>query len=237
MIVHRPAATRGEDVSPRVRRYRSFTFHTADPAPWLGLGALRVLDDCQLTAAATLPAQRHANMEILTWVLHGTLAIEADGQRYRLEAGMAHYLGAGSGTTTTLHALDDAPVRFLHVWLQPCRVNLPPAAAAHRLADTPGQWHLLASPEGTGGGLPLRQQAQIRTGHLLAGQRLALPTVAGGQHWLHLVDGQAHCAGHALAAGDALAIGEAGAALSLEAGQESRLLLVTLSPGASGSLQ
>ena len=117
MKLHRPADTRG--TSRHGTRTRLCTFSSGDyhDADWMGFGALRQLNEEHLPAGTTVPAQRVANMELLTLVLDGTL--RRDG--VALEAGTLAWTGAGHASDTpveeTMKALHDlvqsGKVRYL----------------------------------------------------------------------------------------------------------------------------
>ena len=226
MKVHRPADQRGRTTlgaRTRLCTFSSGDFH--DPE-WLGFGALRQLNEEHLPPGATVPAQRVANMELLTLVLEGTLVRED----VALEAGALAWTGAGHASDTPMETAGSDGARVLRIAIQPDRVNLPPATDITRAEGAEG-WTLLAAPEAEGNSLPIRQQAWLRRARLAPGAHLDLTLDATQRHWLQILRGGVTVDGHALAAGDALGVYEAGIRADLVATAEgAEALLITL-PG------
>ena len=83
MIIERPSGARGHVTGRRgstaATRSRSSGYY--DPA-WMGFGPLRVINEDRVDAGAGFPPHRHANMEILSYVLEGALGA-SQGQRRR----------------------------------------------------------------------------------------------------------------------------------------------------------
>lgn len=226
MKLHRPADTRG--TSRHGTRTRLCTFSSGDyhDADWMGFGALRQLNEEHLPAGTTVPAQRVANMELLTLVLDGVLV--RDG--VALEAGTLAWTGAGHASDTPVEETGSADARVLRIALQPDRVNLPPADGVQRIApDADGGWTLLASPGIGTDALPVRQQAWLRHATLAPGARLDLKLEATRRHWLQILRGEAIVDDHTLAAGDALGWQDEAVDTAIVAGpQGATLLLFTL---------
>jgi redox-sensitive bicupin YhaK (pirin superfamily) len=97
-------------------------------------------------------------------------------------------------------------VHFLQIWIQPDRVNAPPAYAQRAFdpAQRRGRWALLASPDGADASLAIRQQAWLRGALLDAGESVAFTPDPARRYWLHVAQGQVRMGDRALAAGDAL---------------------------------
>src|SRR3546814_3043227 len=74
------------------------------------------------------------------------------------------------------NASADEPVHLLQAWLQPDRVNAPPARVQREFDPMArrGQWAALATPDGADGSLPIRQDARLLGALLAAGDVLAL---------------------------------------------------------------
>src|SRR3546814_6229732 len=73
-------------------------------------------------------------------------------------------MGAGHDIEhSEFNASKDAPVHFLQIWIQPDRVNAPPAHAQQVFDPQArrGRWTTLASPDGADGSLAIRQQAWL----------------------------------------------------------------------------
>jgi redox-sensitive bicupin YhaK (pirin superfamily) len=212
MILQRPAAERGETAAGWLHSRHTFSFgQTYDPQ-WMGFGPLRVINEDIVAPGGGFPPHRHANMEILSIVLSGALAHRDNtGSDGILKPGEVQWMSAGHGIEhSEFNGSPDEPVHFLQVWIQPDRLNAPPAYAqrAFDLAARDGRWQTLASPDGADGSLPIRQQAWLRAVRLADGQVVDVAPDPGRKYWLHVATGDVAFDAQALTAGDALGLVE-----------------------------
>jgi redox-sensitive bicupin YhaK (pirin superfamily) len=222
MILRRPADARGHVEAGWLDSRHTFSFgHYHDPQ-WMGFGALRVVNEDRVAPGAGFPPHAHANMEILSYVLSGALEHRDDsGGGGVLRPGELQWMSAGHGIEhSEFNASRDAPVHFLQVWIQPDRVNAPPAYAQRAFdpAARRGRWAPLATPDGAGGSLVIRQQARLLGTQLGSGESVALALDPARRYWLHVAQGAIQAGDTPLAAGDALGITAESAAWTL-AGQ------------------
>jgi redox-sensitive bicupin YhaK (pirin superfamily) len=222
MILRRPADARGHVEAGWLDSRHTFSFgHYHDPQ-WMGFGALRVVNEDRVAPGAGFPPHAHANMEILSYVLSGALEHRDDsGGGGVLRPGELQWMSAGHGIEhSEFNASKDAPVHFLQVWIQPDRVNAPPAYAQRAFdpAARRGRWAPLATPDGAGGSLAIRQQARLLGTQLGPGESVALALDPARRYWLHVAQGAIQAGDTPLAAGDALGITAESAAWTL-AGQ------------------
>ena len=219
MIVQRPAIARGVARTGWLDSRHTFSFgHYHDPA-WMGFGPLRVINEDRVAPGAGFPPHGHANMEILSWVLSGALAHrDSSGGGGELRAGELQWMSAGHGVEhSEYNASREVPVHFLQIWIQPDRVNAPPAYSQRAFAEDArrGRWALLASPDGAGDSIAIRQQARLHATLLGAGEALEFALDPRRRYWLHVAQGAVGANGQALGAGDALGLVEEGGALRL----------------------
>ena len=210
MQVLRAAADRGQVTTGWLDSRHTFSFgHFHDPS-WMGWGPLRVINEDRVAPGQGFPPHGHANMEILSYVLDGALAHRDDnGGEGVLRAGELQWMSAGHGIEhSEFNASKEAPVHFLQIWIQPDRVNAPPAHAQHAFHPQArrGRWATLASPDGAEGSLAIRQQAWLHGVRLGEGETAAFPLQPGRRYWLHLAQGAAGVGGRALVAGDAMGL-------------------------------
>jgi redox-sensitive bicupin YhaK (pirin superfamily) len=215
MIVERPAVARGIARTDWLDSRHTFSFgHYHDPR-WMGFGPLRVVNEDRVVPGAGFPPHGHANMEILSYVLSGALAHRDNaGGGGVLRPGELQWMSAGHGVEhSEFNDSQDEPVHFLQIWIQPDRVNAPPAYAQRAFdpAARRGRWATLASPDGDGDSLAIRQQAWLRGALLGAGDGVEFAPNPTRRYWLHVAQGAVDVDGRALGAGDALGFaGEAG---------------------------
>ena len=190
MIVERPGNARGRARMDWLDSRHTFSFgHYHDPE-WMGFGPLRVINEDRLSPGGGFAPHRHANMEILSYVLSGALAHrDSTGGGGVLRPGELQWMSAGHGIEhSEFNASQDEPVHFLQIWIQPDRVNAPPdyAQRAFDPALRRGRWATLASPDGAGDSLAIRQQAWLRGTLLEAGDNVDFIPDRGRRYWLHL---------------------------------------------------
>src|SRR5690606_10134578 len=156
MILRRPAGERGNVRTGWLDSRHTFSFgHYHDPA-WMGFGPLRVINEDRVAPGAGLGPPGPANLGIPSYRLAGGGGV--------LRPGEVQWMSAGHGIEhSEFNASQDAPVHFLQIWLQPDRVNAPPAYDQRRFdpAARRGRWAPLATPDGAGGSLAIRQKARL----------------------------------------------------------------------------
>ena len=220
MIIERSADARGPGGGGWLDSRHTFSFgHYYDPQ-WMGFSALRVINEDRVAPGAGFPPHRHANMEILSYVLSGALAHKDDsGGGGVLRPGELQWMSAGHGIEhSEYNASSTEPVHFLQIWVQPDRLNAQPAYAQQAFDPTArrGRWALLASPDGAEGSLAIRQQAWLRGVVLGAGESAEVSLDAARKYWLHIAQGSVEVDGRRLSAGDAQGYADESATLHLK---------------------
>jgi len=210
MIIARPAAERGNVSAGWLQSQHTFSFgHFYDPE-WMGFGPLRVINEDRVAPRGGFPPHRHANMEILSYVLSGALAHRDDtGSEGVLRPGEVQWMSAGHGIEhSEFNGSDSEPVHFLQIWIQPDRLNAQPAYVQRAFdpAARQGRWATLVSPDGAEGSIAIRQQAWMRGVRLVQGEAVELALDPTRRYWLHVAQGEVALDGHPLSAGDALGL-------------------------------
>ena len=208
MVIERPSATRGRVQAGWLDSQHTFSFgQYYDPA-WMGFGVLRVINEDRVAPGAGFPPHRHANMEILSYVLAGALSHrDSSGGGGLIRPGELQWMSAGHGVEhSEFNASDTQPVHFLQIWLQPDRLNAEPAYAQREATSPlgPGRWTLLASPDGRDDSLAIRQQARVHGVRLALGETVEHPLDPARRYWLHVALGSVVAGERPLSAGDAL---------------------------------
>ncbi len=160
----------------------SFAFGSYyDPAN-LGFGALQAFNADVLQPGSGYPMHAHRDVEILTWVLAGSLTHLAEGgQPTVLVPGDLHHVSAGSGIRhTEFSTCADRPVQLVQMWLRPDVYGAPPRSARLAVGERLATGRLVplasgrADPSGTDL-LRIRVQAELSVARLPAGAAVALP--------------------------------------------------------------
>jgi redox-sensitive bicupin YhaK (pirin superfamily) len=155
-IEMRPGGTRFRTVTQGTDTRHSFSFGTHYDPGNVGFGPLLVHNDDRVSTGDGYADHPHADAEILTWVLAGSLVhVDSTGHRGLVVPGLAQRLSAGAGVVhaerndafRTDPVAPVAPVRFVQMWLRPDVPGTPPAYAAGAvdLADLDVGWRPVAS--------------------------------------------------------------------------------------------
>jgi redox-sensitive bicupin YhaK (pirin superfamily) len=163
-----------------IRTASCFSFGTHFDPDYIGHGPLLACNDELLAAGAGFALHRHADIEIVTWVLSGTLTHEDDaGHRQDLPAGGVQRLSAGAGVRhTERNASQSSALRFVQMWLRPDHSGSEPAYACDVPSIQPGTW-----TEAVGGGAAVglgTAGAALLIAHLPAHTRIELPAAPAG---------------------------------------------------------
>jgi quercetin 2,3-dioxygenase len=229
MIIDRPSAARGHVQAGWLDSRHTFSFgHYYDPA-WMGFGPLRVINEDRVDPGAGFPPHRHANMEILSYVLDGALSHrDSAGGGGVIRAGELQWMSAGHGVEhSEYNDSDSEPVHFLQIWIQPARLNHEPAYAQRAATPLSREWTLLASPDGADGSLTIRQDARLSAATLAAGEVTACE-LQPMRRWLQVARGRARVDARVLAAGDALGFVDEARTLELVGDDTAEVLLFDL---------
>jgi len=83
----------------------------------LAFGPMVCHDDHVLRSGAGFEAHRHSDLDIVSWVVSGTLLhTDSTGATHRVQAGSVAHLSAGSGVEHS-EVAGEALTRFVQVWL------------------------------------------------------------------------------------------------------------------------
>lgn len=156
----------------------SFSFGEHYDPENVSFGPLVCHDDHRLAAGAGFEEHPHRDVDIVTWVLSGSLLHEdSEGHSSVVTPGLVQVLSAGSGVTHSEVAGPDGPARSVQAWLTPQQAGTPPAYSVRAVELEPGR---LVEVAVVGG-------AVLRVARLGAGDTVTLPDeprqhvfVAGG---------------------------------------------------------
>ena len=226
----RPAAERGLADFGWLKSAHTFSFGSYHDPRHVRFGALRVINDDDVAPGRGFGAHPHSDAEIFSYVLDGALKHEDSmGHGSTVHAGGVQYMSAGSGVThAEMNASDDAPVRFLQVWLLPTERGGEPRyetldidAEAKR-----GKLAPFLSPDGRGGSIASKAPALVYAATLDGDERVE-HELGAPKAWLQVARGALDVNGERLERGDGVAI-EGGGPLVLDGGEGAEVLLFEL---------
>ena len=220
MIIERFSGTRGVADLGWLRSKHTFSFGNYHDPAWMGFGPLRVINDDRVAPGGGFAPHRHANMEIISVVLDGALAHkDSGGNAGVIRAGDVQWMSAGHGIEHSEYNDSDVqPVHFLQLWIQPDQLNAEPAYGQRHFDPDArrARWATLASPDGEGESLAIRQQAWLRASRLHADDKVTTVLDPSRRHWLHVATGEVRLGDRVLQAGDALGFVDEDIAISVQ---------------------
>jgi quercetin 2,3-dioxygenase len=133
----RRAADRAVTTTSWLNSRHSFSFGDHYDPDNTHHGVLLVSNDDVVAAAAGFDTHPHRDMEIVTWVLEGSLAHrDSAGNSGVIYPGLAQRMSAGSGIShSERNASTAEPVRFVQMWVQPDVAGIQPGYQQHAISD------------------------------------------------------------------------------------------------------
>lgn len=231
MIKIRHAADRGRTRIAWLDGRHTFSFNRFYDPEYMGFRALRVINDDVVAPGGAFPMHPHQDMEILTWILSGSLVHEdSTGARGEIRPGDVQRMSAGTGIYhSEANGSQTEPVRLLQIWLQPEREGLTPGYEDKHFpeAERRNRLRLIASPGAGGGAAKIHQDARVYATLLDEGAQV-VHTLAPGRHaWVQVASGAVTLNGEALGEGDGAAVSDV-ETLVLAATASAELLLFDL---------
>ncbi|MCG8618270.1 MAG: pirin family protein [Desulfobacterales bacterium] len=138
MITLRPADQRGYADHRWLNSHHTFSFAAYHDPRHTGFRNLRVMNEDRVAPAHGFGTHPHDNMEIVSYVLAGSLEHEDSmGHRQTLTPGEFQRISAGSGIThSELNPSPDHPTHFYQVWLRPHTRDIAPSYEQKRFDPT-----------------------------------------------------------------------------------------------------
>jgi redox-sensitive bicupin YhaK (pirin superfamily) len=212
MISVRRSAERGHFDHGWLDTRHTFSFADYHDPALMGFRALRVVNEDVVLPGQGFGRHGHRDMEILSYVLSGTLAHQdSTGGRGRLVPGEVQRMTAGTGVMhSEFNGSGAEPVHFLQIWILPDRAGRVPGyeQRAFPEEDRRGRLRLLASPDGAEGSLVIHQDARVLGTLLARGQAVVHPLAAGRHAWVQVARGQLTVDGTRLGTGDGAAVSD-----------------------------
>ena len=229
MIRFRDRMTRGRSHTGWLDSRHSFSFADYYDPQQMGFRTLRVINEDRVIPGAGFPTHGHRDMEIISYVLEGTLRHKDSlGTGSDIAPGEVQRMSAGSGIThSEFNASAKEPLHFLQIWILPDSRGKPAGYEQKKLALEGGALVLAAGPAASGAAVTIRQDARMYAAKLASGAKLSHAIAAGRGAWLQVARGVLRLNGTEMKEGDGAAI-EDEASLSVEADSDAELLLFDL---------
>ena len=212
MLSVRRSQDRGHFDHGWLQTYHSFSFGDYYDPHFMGFRDLRVINEDWVQPGKGFGTHPHQNMEILTYVLEGTLEHkDSMGNGSTIKPGEIQRMSAGSGVThSEFNGSKEEPVHLMQIWILPQEKGIPPSYEQKPVppAKPDNPWRLIASPEGKEGAVTLHQDTRVFLGDIEAGREVFFQHKPDRHLWLQVLQGELEVCGETLKAGDGVAISE-----------------------------
>lgn len=195
---------RGHVKAGWLESYHSFSFGSWYNPKYMGVSALRVINDDRIDAHNGFGTHSHDNMEILTCVLDGAISHrDTMGNEGQIKAGEWQLMSAGTGVAHSEINNTDTPVHLLQIWIIPDVRDVEPNYQQINLdpRKDPNKWHLIAGPDANAP-MHIRQNAEIKSAVLEKGHELSVDPVKK-VNYIHVISGVIRIGDQEVKAGDA----------------------------------
>jgi quercetin 2,3-dioxygenase len=230
MLEIRRAHERGHTRIGGVDSRHTFSFGDYHDRRFMGLGPLRVINEDRVQPGAGFDPHPHRDMEIISYVLDGTLEHQDDaGNQTVIRPGDVQRISAGTGIEHSERNHSDAEiVHFLQIWIAPELGDLVPSyeERSFHADEKRGQLRLIGARDGREGAVTVHQDVDIYAAVLATGEGVTHRADRRRQ-WIQVARGTVHVNGTVLEPGDGLAAsGET--LLEITAAAPVELLLIDL---------
>ena len=222
MIVHRPAATRGNPRAPFINSYRTFSFPAYFDPRYMNYSSLQTINDDRVQYAWQVPWHEHKNMEIFGYVVEGASHhVDSLGNDVEVPAGAVQRMSAGRGISHTEGNTANTPNRYLQLWIRPNVVDTAPEHTWHQFTREDKQNNFCNITEK----LPIKQDARLLAGIFTHNFDYAIDI--NRHYYLYVVTGAVTVNGWDLIEGDGLSF-EQESAVQIVNPEESEIILFDL---------
>ncbi|MGQ0836391.1 MAG: pirin family protein [Gammaproteobacteria bacterium] len=231
MLEVRKASDRGYADHGWLKSHHSFSFADYYDPAHVEFGALRVINEDRVGAGAGFGTHGHRDMEIISYVLEGSLAHkDSMGTGSTIRPGDVQRMSAGTGVMhSEFNPSATERVHFLQIWIQPNVRGIAPSYEEKRFSteEKRGRLRLIASPDQADSSVLIHQDARVYVGLFDGDERATLELAAGRRAYVHVARGSVHVNGTKLDAGDALKLSGV-RAVTLDRGREGEVLVFDL---------
>ncbi len=213
-----------------LKSHHTFSFADYHDPAQMGFRTLRVINEDFVLGGRGFGSHPHQDMEILTYVLEGTLAHkDSMGHQGNIKAGDIQKMSAGTGVThSEFNAHPQETVHLFQIWILPNKRGIPPAYCQTTLqGPVKDNLLLIASGQKSENTVFLQQDAQVFIGRFKAGAKCSYNIIPKRGIWLQVTTGQILVNEQELFNSDAAAV-ENESVLTLKMLKDSEFLLFYL---------
>lgn len=231
MLTIRKSQERGYADHGWLKSFHSFSFAGYYDPAHMGWGNLRVINEDWIAAGKGFGTHGHRDMEIVTYVLSGSLAHkDSMGNIKAIPPGDVQRMSAGTGVQhSEFNHAPNETTHLLQIWIEPNVTGIEPSYEQKTFAQAQkrGQLRLVASNDGAQDSVTIQADARLYAGLLDGAQAVELALNSERKSYVHLVRGELDVNGQHLNAGDAALIGGE-SRLTLSKGRDAEVLVFDL---------
>jgi redox-sensitive bicupin YhaK (pirin superfamily) len=207
MITVRHSQDRGQANFGWLDSKHSFSFGSYYDPEYMGFSALRVINDDIVQAGAGFDTHGHRDMEIISYVLEGTIEHkDSEGNVQSLPTGEFQLMSAGSGIYhSEYNGSNSEPLRFLQIWIQPNEFGKKPGYQQKSFGQESGLT-TIATPDGRDNTLQIKQDMTLSQIVLKPNTDLAYTIEPNRNIYVHQVAGELNINTTKLTPGDGASI-------------------------------
>src|SRR5665647_2277312 len=228
MLSIRKSKERGYADHGWLKSFHSFSFAGYYDPKYMGWGNLRVINEDWIAAGKGFGTHGHRDMEIVTYVLQGSLAHQDSmGNVKAIPPGDVQRMSAGTGVQhSEFNHAPNETTHLLQIWIEPNELGVEPSYEQKTFSDAEkrGVLRLVASNDGAQGSVVIHADAALYAGLFDGAEAAVLSLNPARKAYVHLVRGELSVNGQRLKAGDA-ALLERERELSLSAGKDAEVLV------------
>jgi redox-sensitive bicupin YhaK (pirin superfamily) len=207
MINIRHSEERGPADHGWLQSRHTFSFAGYYDPKYMGVSALRVINDDWVAPGKGFPTHSHQDMEIISYVKNGTIEHkDSMGNVEQLPVGEYQVMSAGTGIThSEYNPSKTQPLEFLQIWIQPDSLGIKPRYQ-QKLFENKEGLQLIASPNARDGSLRIQQDAYLYELNLKNKQTTSHSIESGRTVYVHVISGEVNLNGEQLNDGDGATI-------------------------------
>ena len=212
--------------------HHSFSFGQWHDPEKVHFGALRVLNDDQVSGGQGFGTHPHDNMEIVSIPLQGAIAHkDSTGTDGIIKTGDVQIMSAGSGIRhSEYNASKTDAVNFLQLWVFPKQQNIKPRydQKTYDASGRKNKWQVVVSPVKGEGGLWINQDARFAIARLEKGKPIEYKTkFPGNGVYFFVIEGEVEVDGKKIGKRDAIGVWET-TEVELKANADAEILAIEI---------
>ena len=170
----------------------SFSFGEYYDPKFMGFRKLRVINEDKVEPGQGFPTHGHKNMEIITYILSGSLEHKDSlGTGSVIYPGEVQLMSAGNGIRHSEYNHSKTElVHLLQIWIEPNVNNEDPFYQQHDFKNINEKFILLVSPNGERNSLKIKQDIKLYQGRLGINENLKYKVENERHAWIQIAHGE-----------------------------------------------